>query len=146
MTEHPHDLTDPATFSHWVTDTVRFSDTDMAGHVNNVAVATYVETGRLAFVHEVTADREPGDGFILGHLSVSYRKESHYPGEVRVGSRVARVGNKSFTVGAGVFKDGACIATAESVVVYRIGTGAAPIPEHLRRPLEALAAASHYSG
>ena len=44
------DLADPDLYHHWVRDTVRFCDQDSAGHINNTAIAQYVESGRVAFV------------------------------------------------------------------------------------------------
>ena len=37
-------LQDRSIYPHWCTDTVRFSDQDAAGHVNNVALCAYLET------------------------------------------------------------------------------------------------------
>ena len=36
-------LQDRSIYPHWCTDTVRFSDQDAAGHVNNVAICAYLE-------------------------------------------------------------------------------------------------------
>jgi acyl-CoA thioester hydrolase len=139
--EREVDLTDPTTFHHWVTDTVRFSDQDAVGHVNNVAVVAYVETGRVSHGYELVHDTVDGDeGFVLAHLGVDYRRESYFPGEVRIGSRVLRIGNASYTLGSGVFKDGVCIATARCVLVHRRGPATAPIGGRLRARLEELAA------
>ena len=61
---HIFDLANPASFRHWVAEQVRFCDTDMAGHVNNVSIAAYVESGRLAHCYGlVLPDRAPGEGF-----------------------------------------------------------------------------------
>ena len=38
--------TDRSAYAFWTRDTVRFSDIDRYRHINNVAVATYCETGR----------------------------------------------------------------------------------------------------
>ena len=135
------DLTDRSTFTHWVTDTVRFSDQDAVGHVNNVAIAAYVETGRLHFAHFVAlTEREPDEGWILAHVAIDYLAESNWPGQVEVGCRITRVGTRSITVGTGVFKDDRCIATARSVVAHRRGKQTAPIEGRLRRHMEALLA------
>ena len=134
MTGEEVDLTDPASFRHWVTDTVRFSDQDAVGHVNNVAVAAYVETGRVTHGHELAEalGLDGEEGFVLARLAIDYRRESYFPGEVRVGTRVLRVGTTSYAIGHGVFKDGVCIATAECVLVHRHGTTPAPIEGQLR--------------
>ena len=43
------DLTNRASFAYWHREKLRFSDTDMIGHVNNVAFAALFESGRVAF-------------------------------------------------------------------------------------------------
>lgn len=132
-------LRDPAAYSHWATDTVRFSDQDSVGHVNNVAIATYVETGRLWFAHHVVGpDKAPGERFILARLEVDYLAESSWPGEVRIGCRILRLGNKSYTVGNGVFKDGRCIALGRSVIAHQQDGRGAPIVGTMRAKLEEL--------
>src|SRR5215831_6094977 len=40
-----------AGYPHWTTVTLRYSDQDSMGHVNNVSYAAYVEAGRVAFEH-----------------------------------------------------------------------------------------------
>jgi len=126
------DLTDPSLYDHWADDVVRFCDTDQAGHVNNVAIAAYVETGRLMFDRQVigaTAKRLEGEAFnaILANLTVNYLAESFWPGRVRVGSRLIRIGNSSLTTAHGVFREAVCIATSTCVMVNRDGNGSAPI-------------------
>ncbi len=128
MTGPEFDLTDPAIYRFWTTDRIRFSDQDGSGHINNVAYAAYVETGRIAFLHEAAMVDRPEDGtLIIVRLAIDYHRESHWPGEVRIGARIIRIGDKSCVVGCGVFKDGACIATAECVMAFlRDGRAARP--------------------
>lgn len=137
-TEHGFDLTDEAAFAHWVTDTVRFSDQDAVGHVNNVAIAAYVETGRVGFGRDlvVGTDTASASAFILARLAIDYRAQAHWPGQIRVGTRLLRTGRTSFTLGHGVFKDGSCIATAECVLVHVLDGASAPLPDTLRARLD----------
>ena len=128
-------LSDPASFTHWVRDTVRFCDQDDGGHVNNTAIAQYVESGRIAFLRELLAMRQPGERFIAAHLAIDFLKETHYPGDVQVGSRLLRIGTKSLTGGCGLFKDGICFATATWVVVFLRGAETAPVPDDMREKL-----------
>ena len=132
------DGTDPRTYPLWVKDTVRFSDQDAVGHVNNVAFAAYVETGRVAFGHELKVAGDPATSFILAQLVIDYRAQAHYPGEVRVGTRLVRIGRTSFTMRHGVFKDGVCIATARCVLVHSRDGASAPIEGAFRAELEGL--------
>ena len=129
---------DPDVYTHWTTDTVRFSDQDAIGHINNVAFAAYVESGRVAFGRVMRSSGNPDQDFILAHLSIDYHAQGHYPGEVRVGTRLVRLGRSSLTVGHGVFKDGVCIATAEGVLVHLKEGRSAPITGNLRVRMEGL--------
>jgi acyl-CoA thioester hydrolase len=137
MTEGP-DLTDPGSYEHWATDRIRFSDQDAVGHINNVAMAAYVETGRVAFGHGLRVTDDPGASFILARLAIDYRAQGHYPGEIRVGTRLQRVGRTSFTMVHGVFKDDVCLATAEGVLVFVRDGAPATIEGAFRGRLDAL--------
>ena len=70
------DLTDPALYDHWVDDVVRFSDTDLQGHVNNTASAKYVESGRLHFDFDVLTPAADGIdepfSLILANLNLNF--------------------------------------------------------------------------
>ena len=138
------DLTDRRTFRHWTQVTIRYSDQDAMAHVNNTALATYVESSRTAFIYELI-NRGGMDGveFILARLSIDYLRELHYPGSVDVGARLIRVGNKSIGTGYGVFKGDTCVATAECVnVFYDMATRKTRVPpESVRAALMAEMAA-----
>jgi acyl-CoA thioester hydrolase len=114
------DRGDPATFAFWTNDTVRFSDVDRYRHINNVAIATYCETGRVEFAEALWPGSTAGEsaGWVIVRLTVTFLAQAHYPGIVTIGTRVERVGRTSVTVGQGLFKDGACFATAEAVLVW----------------------------
>ncbi|WP_416899275.1 MAG: acyl-CoA thioesterase [Minwuia sp.] len=133
------ELTRADAYRYWITDRIRFSDTDQAGHVNNVAFAAYAETGRLNFMDlEIRPLLEAGNRFIAASVTVNFLRESHYPGEVRIGTGVARVGRTSLTVGQGIFKDDVCVASATGTVVHLTGNTAIPLTDAMRRRAEEL--------
>lgn len=134
------DLTDRASFVHFTPVTIRFSDQDSMGHINNVAIAQFIEAGRTQYVYDLI--RATGCSeveFILARVVIDYRAELHYPGSVEIGSRIFRVGNKSLTTGYGVFRGDTCYATSESVnVFYDMTTRKTMVPpEAFRTALEA---------
>jgi acyl-CoA thioester hydrolase len=134
-------LADPASFRHWTDERLRFSDTDMVGHVNNAVYATFLESGRVSFLYDPAWPlRPPGHDFVIVRLVIDFRAEAHYPGEVRIGTRLLALGGRSFTLGQGIFKDGACIATGESVLalIDHENRRAVPLPGALRERLQAL--------
>ena len=128
MTEF--DLTNRQTFRHWTPVTIRYSDQDAMAHVNNTALATYIEAARTAFIYElIQKSGAVGMEFILARLVIDYRRELHYPGTVDVGARLIRVGNKSLTTGYGIFKGDDCYATSECVnVFYDMATRKTAVP------------------
>ena len=131
-------LQDRSIYPHWCTDTVRFSDQDAAGHVNNVALCAYLETARLTFIRDMgmMADAAQGVRGISAGMTVSFLAESHWPGQVELGSGVIKVGTSSITVGSAAFKDGQCIAAAEMTMVRLKGKAPHPIDEPFRKALE----------
>ena len=114
------DLTKRETFTHWSPVTIRFSDQDSLGHINNVALSQYFEVSRTAFVYDVIrhAQMEGEIEFILARVVIDFVSELHYPGMVDVGGRLIRVGNKSLTSGYGIFSGDRCIATSQAVNVF----------------------------
>ncbi len=127
-------LTDAGTFRHWTPVSLRFSDQDSMGHINNVAFAAYVEQARVAFIDAFLRNRVEGIDYILASVNIDYRREMHFPGTVDIGIRLIRIGNKSITTGYGLFKDGENVATAGSVnVFFDTKNGKTiPIPDNLR--------------
>lgn len=112
------DATGASSYKFWVTEHIRFADLDLLGHVNNVAFTVYAESGRAAFMHK-TGFWVPGSmrQNVIVRLELDYRRELLYPGEVRVGLRVLKIGTSSFTLGQGLFSGDDCVATAVVVIV-----------------------------
>ena len=132
-------LQDRSIYPHWCTDTVRFSDQDAAGHINNVALCAYLETARLTFIRDMgmMARRRRRRARHLG------RHDGELPGRIalagpgRAGHRRDRASAPApITVGSAAFKDGACIAAAEMTVVRLKGKTPHPIDAALRTKLE----------
>jgi acyl-CoA thioester hydrolase len=69
-------------------------------------------------------------------MTVSFLAESHWPGQVELGTGVVRIGSSSITVGAAAFKDGVCIAAAEMTVVRLRGKMPHPVDAELRKKLQ----------
>ncbi len=112
-------LADPAGFLHWTPVGLRFRDLDLLGHVNNVNLAGWLEDGRVALelpIQPCTAGYA-GPVIVLADLHIHYRAEIHLGDEVRVGTRVQRIGGTSVVVGQAVFANGKCAAIAEAVEV-----------------------------
>ncbi len=114
-----HELSDISRYSIFEPVSLRYSDQDAMGHVNNVAYAALIEAGRIGlFTHLLRGQRDQSLNFVLAHVAIDYRLEMHFPGTVHVGGRCLRVGTKSITTGFGCFLNGVCHATAICVNVY----------------------------
>lgn len=127
-------------YPFWSRDTVRFSDVDRYRHINNIAIATYCETGRAAFAEHIWpgSTAGEGEGWVIVKLTLTFVAQAHYPGEVAIGTRVARVGRSSCSIEQALHKDGVCFARAESVLVWvdmAAGGKAQPIPPPLAERL-----------
>ena len=124
------DLTQRSSYTHFTDVTIRFSDQDSMGHVNNVSFAAYIEAARTMLIQGLL-DRfsHPGLDFILARVTIDYLQELHYPGVINVGARLTRLGSKSLTSGYGVFAGENCVATASSVnVFYDMNTRQSVVP------------------
>lgn len=112
-------LSDISAYEVFEEVTLRYSDQDSMGHINNVAYAAFFEAGRMGlFTRLLVGLGDQRLNFVLANISIDYLLEMHFPGRLRIGGRLLRVGEKSITTGYGAFLDGACHATSTSVNVY----------------------------
>ena len=138
MASTTRDLTESTLYRHWAKDKLRYCDTDRQGHVSNIAFTMFCETGRVEFLLMPGASLAPaGSHFVIARLTLDFRGEMHWPGEVRIGTAVLALGNSSFTLGQGIFVEDRCVATAESVIVLADTTTrrSTPLPEESRQRL-----------
>mgnify|MGYP002738690013 CR=1 FL=1 len=101
---------------------VRFGDTDMFGHINNAAFATFVESARLAFLRDRlggTPESPGGEagGIILARLAIDFERQLLFGQKAHVTTRALRVGRTSIALEQEVISEGARVARAESVIV-----------------------------
>ncbi len=136
-------LHDRGLYRFWYRDVIRFGDLDRQGHVNNARFATYCEGGRVAMLDEqIRPLLGADDSFVLASITINFRREMHYPGEVEIGTRILRLGTSSLTFGQGLFSKDHCTATAEATVVLLdpATRRPKPFPEEVRADLWRLAA------
>lgn len=137
------DLKNKNSFSTWISDVIRYNDLDPNGHVNNVAVCTFFEDGRVMFRRRHFSGQVKNvlTGFVLARYVIEYHLPLEFPGSVEVGTTIIRIGRSSYTFGQAVFRGDECAATAEAVQV-RIDpeTGRSiPLSAEFRALLEAAA-------
>ena len=113
----PFDLRSRASYRTITPVSIRFADLDTLGHVNNIAFNVYIEQARVMFWRPFLAQfADDRIDTIVVRVAVDYFAELSFPGDVEVGARVSRIGNKSLVLHSPVFRDGKCHALGESVI------------------------------
>lgn len=121
---------------------VRFSDTDMNGHVNNAVYMTYMEEARIQFLDDVL--RANGIGrqpLILAASSVQFRAQTLYYDvlDVDVMTWVKRISTRSFELYCEIYavQTEVLVAEGTAVVVYfdYATNRSVVIPENVREHL-----------
>ena len=105
-------------YPHKMTDNIRFADLDVQNHVNNVAIATFFESGRVGFSRDpVQGFSVPGARIALRRIEIDYLAEMSFPGQVTIATRVKRLGTTSLALDHALFIGEKCTATAVSTLV-----------------------------
>ena len=114
------DLKKRKVYASWTRSTIRYSDLDPNGHVNNGAINAFFEDGRVCFrnEHMLRLGEDILTGFALVKFSVDYLAPLFFPGSVDIGTVVIRIGKSSFNLGQGIFDGEKCVAIAEVVTVF----------------------------
>lgn len=99
-------------------ETVRFSDLDGFGHVNNAVFSMYLEAARLAWFGRYAADEPmPLRDVILARTEIDFRSQVVFGETVAIGVRPSRVGTKSFEFEFELRAGDRLVAEAKSVLV-----------------------------
>jgi acyl-CoA thioester hydrolase len=111
-------LTDRGGYRHWAADQVRWSDTDLVGHANNLVFGNAAEPAMMLPV-QITLN-------LLG--------EVHWPAQVQIGTSVLAIGTSSLRLGQGMFESARCFGSCETVMVLIDDTTRRPrpIPQPMR--------------
>ncbi len=114
------DLTSRSAYPVWTKDIIRYRDLDPNAHVNHTSISEYFENGRVRLRHEHLSElgEEILTGFVLAKLTIQFRQELRFPGEVEIGTGLSRLGNTSYTLTQGLFQGEHCVANAEVVTVF----------------------------
>jgi acyl-CoA thioester hydrolase len=123
---------------HWTEVTLRPTDLDDVGHVNNVIFAALTAAGRVDFIlARLMPHVAAGSDFWLVRFEIDYLRQLHYPGTVRVGTAVERAGRSSITLAHELRAGEDVAARCRSVLVHvdpKSGKSMA-LPEALKRAL-----------
>lgn len=109
----------------WAVETqLQWADSDIYGHLNNVAYLAYFDTAlNMALVEHGALDVTPDGNGLIGLVAQSgaqYFAEVTFPSRLRVGVRVEGIGRTSLTWGFGLFARDIllCAARGNFVHVY----------------------------
>ena len=123
---------------------MRYSDTDMMGHINNAAYAQFLEIARMEFLATLLPpDLLPPDApkltLVLARLELNYRREVLLGQVVEVLTLPSRVGNSSWDYAFQIVADGVVSSDGGSVQVHLdpLTRRPAPLPTFLRERLTA---------
>jgi len=133
------------TFPILVVQPVQWGDQDAFGHVNNTIYLRWFESGRVAYFDRIGLSemmRQSKIGPILASLTCNYRRQVTYPDQVRIGTRVSRIGHTSLTLEHRITSDsGQSIVTegTSTIVAFDYAQNRpVPVPEALRREIALL--------
>lgn len=105
-------------YPHWITERVRWSDTDMAGHANNLSFGAFCEVSRALILRNIIhPDSEQRGSLLLAEFRLRFLSELHWPDEVDIGSGISVIGNSSYVFANALFKGDRCVAVADSRMV-----------------------------
>ena len=99
---------------------IDWSDLDLLGHVNNIAISRSIQAARVEFCGRVGLEVYPGmtTGPILAASRVQFMAQLFFPGNVRILTRIKKTGGTSIVLEHALFDDkGTLCAFAEDVVV-----------------------------
>jgi acyl-CoA thioester hydrolase len=85
-------------YPHRITEAVRFSETDMLGHVNNTVFGIYFEAGRSTYLADHGFHRQPGVNLVIIKTEIVFLDMIYWPGDVTVGTRAGKAGRSSFAM------------------------------------------------
>ena len=100
---------------------IDWSELDLLGHVNNIAISRYVQAARIHYMEPVGLKVFPGmeTGPILAAAKVDFLRQLHFPGHVTIRTRCGGIRNTSLTLLYDLLDDaGNLCARSEEVIVY----------------------------
>lgn len=130
------------TFRFFTPIRVRYCETDLLGHVNNVSYFMYFEQGRIEYIeHLGITDQLFGEDrmTVVADLQCTYLKPLYLRDPIQLGVRVAKLGRSSIDVEYALMVNDELRAAGRGTIVLvdkKTGRSTA-IPNHLREIIQA---------
>ena len=115
MKNHNNIINDINAYKNIFYENVRWGDTDGYNHVNNVSISRYFESARVNIIRDLETEKY---SFIIVHFSINYIDQIFYPSEIKIGTALSKIGQKSITFNHALFVNKICKSTAESILAY----------------------------
>jgi acyl-CoA thioester hydrolase len=120
----------------------RICETDIVGHINNVAIAAWFEDLRVRYMRSFTgSEREGGIGdFTLASVTIDFIGETHYGTDVMLIMQDVTLGTSSITLEGELHQHGKLTARGKAVMVHWDTQTRKPlrIPDSYREQLDDL--------
>lgn len=118
-----------------------YGDLDANHHINNVALARFVEETTASLNMQVFGEDAivcPSGGvqLLTASLSIDFVAQGFYPGEVAALGGISHLGRTSFVYACALFQGDSCIAVAETTLVYAREGGSLAVPDDVRAAMQ----------
>jgi acyl-CoA thioester hydrolase len=123
---------------------IDWSETDIFGHINNLAILRYAQTARVKLMEDVGLMQlfhEVRKGPTLASIKCQFIKPLFYPGEITVHSRVELIKRTSFELVHNICNEkNETTARVNEIIVYFdfINKTKLPLPDNIRSKIEDL--------
>ena len=138
MTRLDRNRLEAGRFPHTHSVATRFSDVDLIGHVNNVAVGALLQEARYHFIVDTNLLGTAQCQLVIAAVSIEFANDMFHPEPVAVSTGILEIGRTSFRVAQVARQNGRIGAYAETVQVTRDASGSIPLPAEWRDMLDAL--------
>lgn len=130
-----------------LTHTVRSTEIDFLGHVNNAKYQEYLEWGRFQWMRDANLTRGRFNDLnvapVVVHVSLDYKSEARLDDVLAVESALVKIGDRSLHFRQRVLKSDGTVSCDGRVILAIFdleGRGSAPIPEDMRTAFQKLLA------
>lgn len=147
--ETEFDPKDPAGYICWREEIVRFNDLDPHWHMTSTAHMTMFESSRILFIRRASeASKGNPRGWMLMNANISYHSQVHFPANLRVGTRLDRIGRSSVRILQGLFNGDVCVSTVDGTVILADPglSHSIPVPDDVRDNLKRLSETGDWDG
>ncbi len=99
--------------------TPRFSETDALTHIGNTVLPVWFEQGRAQLMEDIHPGLDARTWpLILAHIDVDYIQQIYVGSDVRISSKITKIGAKSFNVYHEAWQNDTLAAKGNAVMVF----------------------------